>query len=98
MGVPLAGSLVPIGVRLCTLSRRRELRVDGVLGRSGYSRPPVLSPDGPPTRGSGHASQPSQRRCLSALVSLPLAPYCLSRSGQLGAPRPKPRSPRPPPP
>jgi hypothetical protein len=30
-GRPLAGSLVPIGVRLCTLSRQRELRLNGVL-------------------------------------------------------------------
>src|SRR5919112_6865009 len=62
------------------------------------STPPVLSPDGPPKLGSGHGAQPSQRRCPSALVSLPRAPYCPSRSGPHLCPRPKPRSPEPPPP
>src|SRR5215212_7227111 len=33
-GRPLAGSLGPIRVRLCTLSRRRELRLNGVLRRT----------------------------------------------------------------
>src|SRR5215218_4643094 len=70
----------------------------GVLRSSGYSRPPVLSPDGPPTRGSGHGAQLSPIRCPSALVSLPRAPYSPSRSGPPRAPRPRPRSPGPPPP
>src|SRR5215217_5161824 len=38
-GRPLAGSLGPIGVRLCTLSRQRELRLNGVL-RSSHSPGP----------------------------------------------------------
>src|SRR5918994_2320686 len=74
-----------------------ELRVHGVLGSSGYSRPPVPSPDGPPTRGSEHGAQPSQRRYPSALVLLRRAPDNPSRSGPLRAPRPRPRSPEPPP-
>src|SRR5215204_5635943 len=45
-----------------------ELRLYGVLRSWGYSTRPVPSPDGPPTPGSGHASQPSQMRCPSALV------------------------------
>src|SRR5215208_5567143 len=75
-----------------------ELRRDGVLRSSGYSTPPVLSPDGPPTLGSGHGAQPSLIRCPSALGALPRVPYCPSRSGPPRAPRPKPRSPDPPPP
>src|SRR5215212_3476725 len=63
-----------------------ELPLYAVLGSMGYSTPPVLSPDEPPTLGSGHGAQPSQRRCPSALVSLPRDPYCPSRSGPLGAP------------
>src|SRR5215217_5672915 len=69
-----------------------ELPLYAVLGSMGYSTPSVLSPDGPPTLGSGHGAQPSQRRCPSALVSLRRDPYCPSRSGPLGAPRPRPRS------
>src|SRR5215210_8029364 len=41
-GRPLAGSLGPIGVRLCTLSRRRELRLNGVLGSSAIVQNQVL--------------------------------------------------------
>jgi hypothetical protein len=36
-------------------SSASELPLYAVLGSSGYSRPPVLSLDGPPTQGSGHA-------------------------------------------
>jgi hypothetical protein len=75
-----------------------EVRHNGVLGSSGYSTPPVLSPDGPPTLGNGHGALPSQRRCPSALVSLRRVPDCRSRSGPRRAPRPRPRSPDPPPP
>src|SRR5215213_10939694 len=55
----------------CVESKFCELHVNGVLGSTGYSRPPVPSPDGPPTRGSGLGPQPSLRRYPSALVLLP---------------------------
>src|SRR5215213_7066234 len=64
-----------------------ELPLYRFLGSSGYSTPPVPSPDGPPTLGSGHAAQPSQRRCPSALVSFRRAPDCPSRSGPRLCPR-----------
>jgi hypothetical protein len=58
-----------------------QLPLYGVLGSSAYSTPPVPSLDGPPKRGSGHGAQPSPIRYPSALVLLPRAPYCPSRSG-----------------
>src|SRR5215207_1918201 len=72
----------------------RQPCVADITGRA--ATPPVLSARGPPTLGSGHGAQPSQRRCPSALVSLRRAPYCPSRSVPPRVPRPRPRSPEPP--
>jgi Transposase DDE domain len=64
-----------------------EVRHDGRLRSSGYSTPPVPSPDGPPKLGSAHGAQPSPRRCPSALASLPRVPYCPSLSSPNLRPR-----------
>src|SRR5215211_8208222 len=99
--VPEAGQGTPPVAVIDSYSPNRvegsfcEVPLYGVLGSSGYSTPPVRSPDGPPTLGSGHGAQPSPIRCPSALVALLLAPYCPSRSGPPRAPRPRPRSPGP---
>src|SRR5215204_5114593 len=64
-----------------------ELRRDGVLRSWGYFTRPVPSPDGPPTRGSGHGALPSPIRCPSALGALRRVPYCPSRPGPHLSPR-----------
>src|ERR687896_388500 len=68
------------GREVLRTSCERRSRKFGLL-----STPPVLSPGGPPTLGSGHGAQPSQRRCPSALGALLRVPDCPSRSGPLPA-------------
>jgi hypothetical protein len=100
----LSSSLYPY-LLWCVEVEFCELRLLGLLGSSHtrvsakfglLSTLPVVSAHGPPTLGSGHGAQPSQRRCPSALVSLHRAPYCPSRSVPPRVPRPRPRSPEPP--
>src|SRR5919112_5020426 len=52
MGIPFRDTCPNRSASTRTLTKRRGYRV---LGSSGFSTPPVLSPDGPPTRGSGRA-------------------------------------------
>src|SRR5918997_973336 len=91
LATPLSDFLDSFGREVLRTSCERRFRKFGLL-----STPPVLSPDGPPTLGSGHGAQPSQRRCPSALGALRRVPDCPSRSGPLPARRPRPRSPDPP--